>query len=383
MKPAAKTASGLVRFNAFLFVSTFARSLIEIFVALYFFKNGFQLQSIVLFYLLENIYAVFLTYIFVRLGEKLRYSIVLYIGVAAFIVFQLMLNSPVDSLWYIVLSSFLYTVYRRGYWTARRNYATNIMPSKNSSGQFSITMVVTELASIFAGLLGGLVLDNFDSLTMTILASALLVLSVVPLFGMERKHAKNKTKIQLCKNLKKFNKLNVLAFSVYEITHLLTFFFPVFIALYIGNTYSMTGSMSAISSISVFVLVLSYGQLIKKKNFFILSVLLFIAINCVKLVPIDYVFAVASFVCGIISRMFTQSTNKIYYESRNGMDPANYSLVYLFVESVARTIVSVPLLFIGDVRIMLIYVLAVMAVGLFLYMILRKGCKSIEKERYR
>ena len=78
--------SDQVKFNIFVFISTFAKSLIEIFISLYLFKNGFSIKSILTFYLLENFFAIFLSYIFVRIGERYKYSIVMYIGIASFII---------------------------------------------------------------------------------------------------------------------------------------------------------------------------------------------------------------------------------------------------------------------------------------------------------
>ena len=54
-----------VKFNIFSFLSTFARSLVEIFIFLYLFKNGYSLQAVVLFYflvILVNAYINFFLY---------------------------------------------------------------------------------------------------------------------------------------------------------------------------------------------------------------------------------------------------------------------------------------------------------------------------------
>ena len=66
-----------IRFNIFSFISTFARSLIEIFISLYLFKNGFALTEVVFFYFLVNLFAVPLSYFFSRIGEKTKYIYVM------------------------------------------------------------------------------------------------------------------------------------------------------------------------------------------------------------------------------------------------------------------------------------------------------------------
>ena len=209
------------RFNSFLFVSTFARSLIEIFISLYLFKNGFSIHSILVFYLLENIFSFFISILFVKLGERFNYSLVMYIGVASFIVLQIVLGNLMHSFPYILLISFLYAMYRRGYWVARRFYITEIMPERGSSIPYSIVMVVSEIASIASGFVGSFLLDSLNIFVLTIISSILLFISVLPLAKIKSKGSH--TKLELVKNLKKYNKKNYLAFSLYEINFSLLF----------------------------------------------------------------------------------------------------------------------------------------------------------------
>ena len=58
------------KFNVFNFLSTFSKSLIEIFISLYLFKNGFDIKHILLFYILENFFAIFISYFYVKLVKN-------------------------------------------------------------------------------------------------------------------------------------------------------------------------------------------------------------------------------------------------------------------------------------------------------------------------
>lgn len=82
-----------IEFNIFSFLSTFARSLIEIFISLYLFKNGISLHNIILFYFCVNMFAVPLSYVFVKLGEKTKYIYIMIIGLIAFVIVQLLLRN--------------------------------------------------------------------------------------------------------------------------------------------------------------------------------------------------------------------------------------------------------------------------------------------------
>ena len=357
--------SNRAKYNVFLFVSTFARALVEIFISLFLFKNGFSLNQVLLVYLLENVFALFISYAMVRIGERYNYAVVMCIGIVAFIILQAVLSNPAHDGFFIILLSFLYSLYRRGYWVARRYYVTKVVPRRDSSGPFSIMMVVSEVASISAGFLGGSLLDGFNVLTLTILSSALLFVSAIPLLWIKGKSSG--TKVELMKNLKKYDKKNYLAFSLFEINNVLTFIFPIFVTLYIKETYMMAGVVSAVSGLAIIVFILIYGRVIRKRNYFILSTVLFIAVSCGKLLFLDYAFLALCFVEGIIKKMQEQSLNKIYFENRGDMDLTHYNLIYQTIGAFARIVVVIPLLFMNDVRMMIMFVLTVICINITIY----------------
>lgn len=365
--------SNRIRFNVFLFVSTFARTLIEVFVSLFLFKSGFSINLILQFYLLENLFALFISYFFVKIGERFNYSIVMCIGIVSFIALQFALNNVVCNELFIVSIALLYSLYRRGYWVARRYYVTGVIPQRNSSGPFSIMLVVSEIASILAGFLGSSLLDGFNVSILTIISSALLFISVIPLLGI--KDRTKGTKIELIKNLKKYDKRNYLAFSLYEINNLLAFIFPIFIAIYIKDTYVMAGVINAISSLAMIVFIVVYGKIIKKRNYFVASSLLFVLICFIKLLSMDYYILILCFIEGFIKKMQEQSVSKIYFENRRNMDLTHYNLIYQMLEALARAIVVVPLLFMKDVRVMIVFVLAVINVEIIIYACAKKSQK--------
>lgn len=361
------------KYNIFLFISTFARNLVEVFISLILFKNGFPLSSILQFYLLGTLFSIPVSYLFVRIGERLNYSLVMCFGIVSFAVLQLALNSVTESTFFIITTALLYSLYKRGYWVARRYYVTEVIPQKNSTKPFSIMMVISETASILAGFLGGSLLDGLNTSILTIISSALLFISVIPLLGIKSKT--EHTKIELIKKLKKYDKRNILAFSLFEINNILTFLFPIFITIYIKDTYMMAGAVNAISSLAIILFILFYGRIIKKRNYFVLSSILFVLICFAKLFFLDYLILILCFIEGFIKKMQEQSVSKIYFENRNNVDSAHHNLIYQIIEALARAIVTVPLLFMSDVRVMISFVLIVISVELVIYACLRKNQK--------
>ena len=74
--------------------------------------------------------------------------------------------------------------------------------------------------------------------------------------------------------------------------------------------------------------------------------------------------------------MQNQSVNKIYFENRNNMDLTHYNLIYQIVEGFIRMIVMIPMLFINDIRVMIIIVIFVMLILLIAYIFNSKNEKK-------
>ena len=356
-----------IEFNIFSFLSTFARSLIEIFISLYLFKNGISFHNIILFYFFVNMFAVPLSYFFVKLGEKTKYIYIMIIGLITFVIVQLLLRNVINSNYYLILLAFVYSVYRRGYWVARRLYITEIMPTNKTSGLFSIVLVLSQLASIVAGCVGSIILNNVGIVTLTIISSTLLFLSVIPLLGI--KHNNVSKDIKLKESIKKYNKNNYLVFSFYELNNLLTFIFPIYSALHVENSYFLAGNLNAISNIAIILFIMIYGKVLdKNKNYIATSTILVLLCAILKFNIKSYYILAIYFVEGIVTKMQSQSVNKIYFENRGDMDLTHYNLIYQIMECLVRALVTFPLLFIDDIRIMIIFVICVISSLLIIYM---------------
>lgn len=356
-----------IEFNIFSFLSTFARSLIEIFISLYLFKNGISFHNIILFYFFVNMFAVPLSYVFVKLGETTKYIYIMIIGLIAFVIVQLLLRNVINSNYYLILLAFVYSVYRRGYWVARRLYITEIMPTNKTSGLFSIVLVLSQLASIVAGCVGSIILNNVGIVTLTIISSTLLFLSVIPLLGI--KHNNVSKDIKLKESIKKYDKNNYLVFSFYELNNLLTFIFPIYIALHVENSYFLAGNLNAISNIAIILFIMIYGKVLdKNKNYIATSTILVLLCAILKFNIKSYYILAIYFVEGIVTKMQSQSVNKIYFENRGDMDLTHYNLIYQIIECLVRALVTFPLLFIDDIRIMIIFVICVISSLLIIYM---------------
>lgn len=363
--------SNQIYFNIFSCISTFARALVETFISLFLLKHGFTIKEIIIFFLIVNFIAIPLSYFFVLIGEKTKYSYVMIIGIIAFLIFQLLLNYVNCSFSFLLISSIIYSIYRRGYWVSRRFYITKIMPNKKSSNLFSIILVLAQISSIIAGYIGSYILDNFSVIVLMVISSILLFVSIIPLFFI--KYEKETNKICLIKNLKKYDFKNIVIFSSYELNNILTIIFPLYVALYISNTYVLLGNINAVNNVAIIIFVVLYGKLIsKEKNYCILSTILVLICVLLKINIESYFILIVYFIEGIATKMQNQSINKIYFEERNGMDLTHYNLIYQIIEGCIRFLVLIPLLFISKIKVMILFVVSVMFILLLIYVYLNK-----------
>lgn len=366
-----KKNDNFLYFNIFNFISTFVRALIEIFISLYLFKNGFSIKSVILFYFLANLFAIPIAYIYASIGEKTKYSYIMAVGYISFIILQLLLRNIVLSDLYILLIAIIYSLYRRGYWISRRFYISHIIPKRKSSFIYSIIMVSIQVAKILSGYIGSYLLSSADISTLIVISVILLSLSLIPLSKI--KYENKPVKIELRKNLKKYRIDSLLAFSFFELDDLLSYLFPIYIALYVNNSYQLAGNLNAISNVAIIIFILIYGKIINnRKNYLILSTVLVLVCVFLKLSINSYLIVIVYFIEGLVLKMQNQSNNKIYFENNNGMDITHYSLLYQIIECLMRAVVSFLLLFIFDVRLMIVFVSLIILVLLVLYVIVTK-----------
>lgn len=356
------------KFNVYVFLSTFARNLIEVFIPLILFKFGYSLKETLFYYLLSNIFSVIICYPFIVVAKKYNNKVLAIIGILAFVLIQFLLNNMVDSIFYLVLLALLYAIYRRGYWISRRFYNMKIMTTKNISKTYSVISVVNQIGVICSAYIGSLILDFVGIKTLTCISISLFLLSIVPLFFLKFQYPKNNTKLSLMKTLKKIPLSNIFLLGTYEVTTVVKLFFSLYIFIYVKNTYQTIGGLNLVTGLSVCIFTYLYGKKINgKKNFLRLSILLTVGLYFLKANVTSYFLVVICFLEGIVNKMHEISISKESYALSNKFEYNNYNLAYEMIQNVFRTvIVLVLLIFVDDLKLMIYITLGIMALGILM-----------------
>lgn len=356
------------KFNLYVFLSTFSRNLIEVFIPIILYKYGYSLKEVILYYLLVNIFLIFLTYPCILYTKKFSNKNLALIGIIAFVLVQVLLTQMKYSSYYIFILSFLYALYRIGYWLSRRFYNLKVLHKKDISKDYSLISIVNQIALIISSYVGALFLDFVSIKILTIISIILFLISLLPLYMLKFEHEKNDVKLNLVGTLKRIPISNLYLFGSYELLNVIKFFFSLYLFIYVKDNYQTVGIMNLLTNLSTIVFVYFYGKKINdNKNYLKASIVYMGLIYIFKANITSYLLVLIAFLEGIATKMYELSMSKEFFVLSKKFEYVNYNLVYELVLSVFRALVLlISFVFINDLKIMIYFSVGIVLIGLFL-----------------
>ena len=353
-------------FNIYVFLSTFARSLIETFIGTILYKAGFSLHQVILYYVLVNLFSLILSYPCIKLSKDYSNRVLAFIGIISFIILQIALNHIVVNYYYLVLCSFLFGTYRRGYWISRRYYNLKVIKKSNIASTYSIISIVNQISVIFASYIGALLLDFISIKALTIISILLFITSVLFLYHLHFEHEKNNEKIAFFKTIKKMPFQNIYLFASYELLNVIKFFIPLYLFINVKNNYQTIGILQLISNLATLIFAYLYGKKINNnKNYLSISIIFTVIVYLAKVNVTTSLLFLISFLEGIATKMYELSINKYFYEFSKKFEYYNYNLVYEIAQNTLRFIVTfIIYLFIKDLQTMVYFGLLFMIIAI-------------------
>ena len=211
------------KFNLYVFLSTFSRNLIEVFIPIILYKFGYSLKEVILYYLIVNLFIVLLVYPSIYIAKKYSNRLLALTGIFSFVLVQYLLTQISYSSFYIIILSFFYAIYRLEYWLSRRFYNLKVIHKKDISNSYSLISIVNQVALIISSYVGALFLDFISIEILTLISMLLFLFSLFPLYKLKFEHEKNDTKISLIKTIKKIPINNLYIFGAYESINVIKF----------------------------------------------------------------------------------------------------------------------------------------------------------------
>ena len=245
-----KNMTNLKKYNIFITITTFAKLMIEVFIPLLLYNIGFQLNEILIFYLVQ-FFTIFLfnipaTYI----GQKITFKKLMTISSILFSITYIYINYITKNIIKLIILSVLNGLYLSTYWIGRHIYGISIIKEKETTDNVSKYMIFGIIGSLPASYIGAYILEKYGYISLSIIILILSFISLFPLFKIKINQKINKIKIkQIIKNFPKQNYIFLFFDQLKFFTILL---FPLYIYINIKSELkyiALTNVIIGISSI--------------------------------------------------------------------------------------------------------------------------------------
>ena len=242
--------TNLKKYNIFITITTFAKLMIEVFIPLLLYNIGFQLNKILIFYLVEFI-TIFLFNIPVTyIGQKITFKKLMIISSILFSTTYIYINYITKSIFKLIIFSILNGLYLSTYWIGRHIYGISIIKKKETTDNVSKYMIFGIIGSLPASYIGAYILEKYGYISLSIIILILSFISLFPLFKIKINQKINKIKIKQI--IKKFPKQNYIFLFFDQLKFFTILLFPLYIYINIKSELkyiALTNVIIGISSI--------------------------------------------------------------------------------------------------------------------------------------
>ena len=242
--------TNLKKYNIFITITTFAKLMIEVFIPLLLYNIGFQLNEILIFYLVQ-FFTIFLfnipaTYI----GQKITFKKLMIISSILFSITYIYINYITKNIIKLIILSILNGLYLSTYWIGRHIYGISIIKEKETTDNVSKYMIFGIIGSLPASYIGAYILEKYGYISLSIIILILSFISLFPLFKIKINQKINKIKIKQI--IKKFPKQNYIFLFFEQLKFFTILLFPLYIYINIKSELkyiALTNVIIGISSI--------------------------------------------------------------------------------------------------------------------------------------
>ena len=245
-----KNMTNLKKYNNFITITTFAKLMIEVFIPLLLYNIGFQLNEILIFYLVQ-FFTIFLfnipaTYI----GQKITFKKLMIISSILFCTTYIYINYITGNIIKLIILSVLNGLYLSTYWIGRHIYGISIIKEKETTDNVSKYMIFGIIGSLPASYIGAYILEKYGYISLSIIILILSFISLFPLFKIKINQKIKKIKIKQI--IKKFPKQNYIFLFFDQLKFFTLLLFPLYIYINIKSELkyiALTNVIIGISSI--------------------------------------------------------------------------------------------------------------------------------------
>lgn len=332
--------SNLKKYNIFVFITTFAKLLIEVFIPLILYNMNFTIKEIILFLIIKHALCTIFLPITKLVIKKTSTTFLMIISSILFTLSYIYLNFLTKNLFKLLIFTTLLSMYLTFYWVGRHTYALSIIEDKKATDNVSIYTIFTILGGLFSTYIGSILIEKTSYLFLSIIVLFLMLISIIPLTKIKSKKETNE--IKLITIITSFPKRNYIFTFLDQLRFVLVTIFPLYIYLNINKSYKYIGIINIVSGLGSIIYIYILKKLMdKNKSDYLSSSLLYLAITyTLKLITKNnIIFLIIVFFEGIFRSVVDLITLRNTYVYSKNYTRLNYTIFTEGINNIGRVII--------------------------------------------
>lgn len=331
--------SDLKKYNIFIFITSFAKLLVEIFIPLILYNMSFTIKEIILFLILKYSFCLLFIPVGYFIGKKYSVSTLMILSSIIFSITYIYLSQINRNLISLIILSILYSSYLMFYWLGRHTYGLSIIEDKKTTDNVSLYNIFTILGGLFSPFIGSYIIEKTNTLTLSTIVLVLMIISIIPLTKIKKIKLNPNTQIKHI--IKSFPKTNYIFNTLDQLRYILYTVLPLWIYINIKSKYSYIGILNIITGLGsiIYIYLLSKKMDKNKKDYLSLSLLIMGIIYFLKItITSNLAYLIITLFEGITKSSLDTITLRNTYVYQKNYCITSYIIFTEIINNIARTI---------------------------------------------
>lgn len=331
--------SDLKKYNIFIFITSFAKLLVEIFIPLILYNMSFTIKEIILFLILKYSFCLLFIPVGYFIGKKYSVSTLMILSSIIFSITYIYLSQINKNLTSLIILSILYSSYLMFYWLGRHAYGLSIIEDKKTTDNVSLYNIFTILGGLFSPFIGSYIIEKTSTLTLSTIVLVLMIISIIPLTKIKKIKLNSNTQIKHI--IKSFPKTNYIFNTLDQLRYILYTVLPLWIYINIKSKYSYIGILNIITGLGsiIYIYLLSKKMDKNKKDYLSLSLLIMGIIYFLKItITSNLAYLIITLFEGITKSSLDTITLRNTYVYQKNYCITSYIIFTEIINNIARTL---------------------------------------------
>lgn len=331
--------SDLKKYNIFIFITSFAKLLVEIFIPLILYNMSFTIKEIILFLILKYSFCLLFIPVGYFIGKKYSVSTLMILSSIIFSITYIYLSQINKNLTSLIILSILYSSYLMFYWLGRHTYGLSIIEDKKTTDNVSLYNIFTILGGLFSPFIGSYIIEKTSTLTLSTIVLVLMIISIIPLTKIKKIKLNPNTQIKHI--IKSFPKTNYIFNTLDQLRYILYAVLPLWIYINIKSKYSYIGILNIITGLGsiIYIYLLSKKMDKNKKDYLSLSLLIMGIIYFLKItITSNLAYLIITLFEGITKSSLDTITLRNTYVYQKNYCITSYIIFTEIINNIARTL---------------------------------------------